>query len=104
MVESSPSTFHLAFIFPFLFCVDSFFNYAMSAAAEASGDTSPGEVRDASDVRPFYEVARARLVVNLAWVAIGQVHPNELEGGESNHPAPALDRNPPSSHLDDSES
>ena len=67
----------------------------LSAAAEVLGHPCPylGEDREASDVRPFFR-SRARLVVHL-----GQVHTNDSEKGKSDHPVPALDRNPSSPLL-----
>ena len=59
----------VAFVFPFFFCVDCTFTYAMNAAAEALGGPLPGEDRDAFDIRIFFKV-RARLVANLVSMAI----------------------------------
>ena len=59
----------VAFVFPFFFCVDCTFTYTMNAAAEALGDPSLGEDRDAFDVRIFFKVC-AHLVANLVWMAI----------------------------------
>lgn len=82
-----------------LIYADRIFVHTLSAAAEVLGHPYLGEDRDISHVHPSFEATHTRLVVNLVWMAIGQVHTNELEKGQSNHPVAALVGNPSSPHL-----
>ena len=82
-----------------LIYADRIFVHTLSVATEVLGHPYLGEDRDVSHVRPSFEAACTRLVVNLVRMAIGQVHTNELEKGQSNHPVPA-DGNLSSPHLD----
>ena len=75
----------------------------MRAVAGALGDPSPGERRRDASESPASVAAHTRLSINLAQMVLARVH-DELEKAQSKYPVPALDRDPSSSYLDDSES